>query len=97
MGPHELGDRPRVVVAPDKFKGSLTAAQAAAALAAGVRRHRPGARIPALPLADGGEGTVDAAVAAGARSRCTLARAPWRAGCGPAGRCSRHPPAPPPR
>lgn len=74
MGPHELGDRPRVVVAPDKFKGSLTAAEAAAVLAAGVRRHRPRARIRAVPLADGGEGTVDAAVAAGAKLRRTLVR-----------------------
>ncbi|PWF87417.1 glycerate kinase [Kocuria rosea] len=69
-----LGERPRVVVAPDKFKGSLTAAEAAAVLAAGVRDHRPGARIRAVPLADGGEGTVDAAVAAGARLRRTLVR-----------------------
>lgn len=74
MGPHELGDRRRVVVAPDKFTGSLTAAEAAAVLAAGVRRHRPRARIRAVPLADGGEGTVDAAVAAGAKLRRTLVR-----------------------
>ena len=54
-----------VVVAPDKFKGTLTAAQAAAHLAAGLQRARPGLRVIQLPVADGGDGTVDAAVAAG--------------------------------
>ncbi|MFC6259129.1 glycerate kinase, partial [Kocuria oceani] len=44
MPPPEDGGRPRVVVAPDKFKGTLTAPEAAEALAAGVRRHWPGAR-----------------------------------------------------
>lgn len=74
MGTRGLGDRPRVVVAPDKFKGSLTAAEAAGALAAGVRRHWPAARVVTVPLADGGEGTVDAAVAAGAQLRRTPVR-----------------------
>lgn len=55
----------RVVVAPDKFKGSLTAAQAAAALAAGLRRARPDLEVAQVPVADGGDGTVAAAVAAG--------------------------------
>ncbi|MFC5909792.1 glycerate kinase [Streptacidiphilus monticola] len=55
----------RVVVAPDKFKGSLTAAEAAERIAAGIRRARPGADVHTLPVADGGEGTVLAAVAAG--------------------------------
>ena len=50
------GDRP-VLCCPDKFRGSLTATEAAAALAEGVRRAgRPALR---LPLADGGEGTLD--------------------------------------
>ena len=56
----------KIVVAPDKFKGSLPAAQVAAAIAAGLRAGL--ARAPELvtiPVADGGEGTVDAAVAAG--------------------------------
>ncbi|MFC4902028.1 glycerate kinase [Kocuria sp. CNJ-770] len=74
MPPPEDGGRPRVVVAPDKFKGTLTAPEAAEALAAGVRRHWPGARISTVPLADGGEGTVDAAVAAGAQLRRTPVR-----------------------
>lgn len=55
----------RVVIAPDKFKGSLTAVQAANAIARGVRRSVPDADVCVLPVADGGEGTVDAAVSAG--------------------------------
>ena len=56
---------PRVLLAPDKFKGSLTAAQVAAHLAAGLRRAVPGVVTLELPVADGGEGTLDAALAAG--------------------------------
>jgi glycerate kinase len=60
----------KIVVAPDKFKGSLPAAQVAAAIAAGLRSGLaragcPGAELVTIPVADGGEGTVDAAVAAG--------------------------------
>ena len=55
----------KIVIAPDKFKGSLPATQVAAAIAAGLRAGRPGAEVIAIPVADGGEGTVDAAVAAG--------------------------------
>lgn len=55
----------RIVVAPDKFKGSLTAVEVARAVAAGVARLRPEADVRLVPLADGGDGTVDAAVAAG--------------------------------
>lgn len=54
----------RVVVAPDSFKGSLTAAAAAAALAAGVTDAVPGAQVVSLPLADGGEGTATVLVQA---------------------------------
>ncbi|GIW87993.1 MAG: glycerate kinase [Isosphaeraceae bacterium] len=54
----------RLLVAPDKFRGSLSAAAAAAAIASGVRRAVPAAQIDILPLADGGEGTVEALVAA---------------------------------
>jgi glycerate kinase len=56
-----------VVVAPDKFKGTLTAAQVAAHLAAGLGRARPGLATVQVPVADGGDGTVDAAEAAGYR------------------------------
>ncbi|MEZ0094738.1 glycerate kinase [Streptacidiphilus sp. EB129] len=56
-----------VVIAPDKFKGSLTAAEAAERIAAGIRRAAPGTEVRLLPVADGGEGTVLAALAAGYR------------------------------
>ncbi|MDT0266361.1 glycerate kinase [Streptomyces sp. DSM 44915] len=55
----------RVLIAADKFKGSLTAAEVAEHVTAGIRRVRPGASVVALPVADGGDGTVDAAVAGG--------------------------------
>src|SRR6478672_12823966 len=55
----------KIFVAPDKFKGSLPATQVAAAIAAGLHAGRPGAEVVTIPVADGGEGTVDAAVAAG--------------------------------
>lgn len=57
----------RTLIAPDKFKGSLTAAEVADALAAGLRSAtRPeGVHCELLPLADGGDGSVDAAVASG--------------------------------
>jgi glycerate kinase len=57
----------RVVVAPDKFKGSLTAVEAAEAIALGVRDALPDAEITRCPVADGGEGTLDVLEAAGAR------------------------------
>ncbi|MFZ0216332.1 MAG: glycerate kinase, partial [Candidatus Dormiibacterota bacterium] len=55
----------RVVVAPNPFKGSLGAPAAATAIAAGVRDALPSAEIVEIPVADGGEGTVEALVAAG--------------------------------
>ena len=61
----------RVVFAPDSFKGSITAADAAAALAQGWARVRPDDEAVLRPMADGGEGTVAAFAAAvpGARHR----------------------------
>lgn len=59
----------RVLVAADKFKGSLTAVQVAERVTAGLRRVVPGLEVEALPVADGGDGTVDAAVAAGFERR----------------------------
>ncbi|WP_164709659.1 glycerate kinase, partial [Rhodococcus opacus] len=55
----------RVLVAPDKFKGSLTAAEVADALADGLLAGDPSWVIDRVPVADGGDGTVAAAVAAG--------------------------------
>lgn len=54
----------KVLIAPDKFKGSLTAIEAAEAMARGVRCAFPGASLDLVPMADGGEGTVEALVAA---------------------------------
>jgi len=53
-----------IVIAPDSFKGSLTAQQVARAIAKGVRRILPSANIVSVPMADGGEGTVQAFVQA---------------------------------
>jgi glycerate 2-kinase len=55
---------PRILVAPDSFKGSISAASAALALARGVQRAAPGAIVDICPLADGGEGTLDALLVA---------------------------------
>ncbi|HEY4728008.1 MAG TPA: glycerate kinase, partial [Actinomycetes bacterium] len=57
----------RVVVAPDKFKGSLTAAQVADRVAAGLIRAAPGVEVVKVPVADGGDGTLEAALSAGFR------------------------------
>lgn len=54
----------RVVLAPDSFKGGLSAPQVCVAMAEGIRRAAPEADIRAIPLADGGEGTTEALVAA---------------------------------
>jgi glycerate 2-kinase len=54
----------RVLVAPDKFKGTLTAMQAAEAIARGWNRAIPSAEVERVPMADGGDGTLDALVTA---------------------------------
>lgn len=54
----------RVVIALDSFKGSITAAAAAAALAEGWRQRDPDAELVMRPMADGGEGTLEAFAAA---------------------------------
>lgn len=54
----------QVVVCPDSFKGSMSATEAAQALTEGVLSVAPDARVVALPLADGGEGTTEVLVAA---------------------------------
>lgn len=56
--------RPAVVLAPDSFKGSLAATDACAAMAAGLRRVWPHVDVRLRPMADGGEGTLDAVLAA---------------------------------
>ena len=54
-----------VLVAPDKFKGTLTASEVAARVAAGIAAVAPEVPVREVPVADGGDGTVDAALAAG--------------------------------
>ena len=53
------------MAAPNPFKGSLGSPQVAAAIARGIRSVLPDARVLEVPVADGGEGTVEALVAAG--------------------------------
>src|SRR5256886_14306175 len=54
----------KVVVAPNAFKGTLTASEAAAAIARGVREVFADAEVVEVPVADGGGGTVEALVSA---------------------------------
>ena len=54
------GSAVRVVFAPDSFKGTATASQVATALAKGWREVRPADELQLMPMADGGEGTLDA-------------------------------------
>lgn len=64
----------RVLLAIDSFKGSVSSAQAEKAVAEGVRRVWPDVELSALPLADGGEGTLDAIAARGGElSTCEVA------------------------
>ncbi|WP_195535335.1 tRNA adenosine(34) deaminase TadA [Collinsella aerofaciens] len=64
LGPVQRRPR-RVLLAIDSFKGSVSSAQAESAVAEGMRRVWPDAEVRALPLADGGEGTLDAVAACG--------------------------------
>ena len=67
----------RILIAPDKFKGSLSAAQAARAMSDGVLMALPDATVDACPMADGGEGTVEAVVSAtGAEVHSTAVSGP---------------------
>lgn len=54
----------KIVIAPDSFKESLSAPEVAAAIARGIKRAAPDAHIICIPMADGGEGTVSAVLAA---------------------------------
>src|SRR5229473_1811059 len=67
----------RIVLAPNAFKGTLTAVEAALAMAEGIRRVLPEADLVFVPIADGGDGTVEALVAAtGGERRSLLVRGP---------------------
>lgn len=61
----------RVVIAPDKFKGTLTATEAADAMASAVRERWPDAVLTVIPMADGGDGTLDALGGANRRDTVT--------------------------
>src|SRR5947207_15333694 len=61
--------RPIVVIAPDSFKGSVGAPDAAAAIGRGLMRVWPDAELRVCPMADGGEGTLDAILARGGERR----------------------------
>ncbi|MDQ3492967.1 MAG: glycerate kinase, partial [Chloroflexota bacterium] len=63
----------RLLVAPDSFKGSLSSVEVARALAEGWSRGRPDDTVRLSPLADGGEGTLDAVAAAGGWARMPAA------------------------
>ena len=68
----------RVVIAPDKFKGSVGAPEVAVALAAGIERARPELDLALCPMADGGEGTADVLrVARDGVVRRVQAHDPW--------------------
>jgi glycerate 2-kinase len=62
-----MGTAVHVIVAPDKFKGSLRASAVAGAVAEGIRTSVPELDVLEIPVADGGDGTLDAAVSAGFR------------------------------
>jgi len=53
----------KILIAPDSYKGSLSATEAANAIEKGIKRVMPGANITKVPMADGGEGTIDSLLA----------------------------------
>jgi glycerate kinase len=64
----------KIVIAPDSFKGSISAVEAAHAIEKGIKQYLPDAQTVLLPVADGGEGTMDSMVAAtkGRKIECTV-------------------------
>lgn len=60
-----LPDPPRVLLASDKYKGSASASEVVEALARGIATGAPRAEVVRCPIADGGDGTVDALLASG--------------------------------
>lgn len=71
----------RIVIAPDSYKGSLSAMEVAQAMGKGALKVFPKAEIDLVPIADGGEGTVDALVAAtNGTIRETLVKGPLETG-----------------
>lgn len=74
--PTTAAPAPRVLIASDKFKGSLTAQEVADAVAAGIRRVRDDVSVCTVPVADGGDGTLAAFLAAGFTPVPVLASGP---------------------
>ncbi len=70
----QTAKRPVVVVAPDSFKGSLTAIEAADAMRTGILRVWPEAVVRCFPMADGGEGMIDSLISCGGQRRLVQAR-----------------------
>src|SRR6266480_528085 len=70
----------KILIAPDKFKGSLNAREVAENIAKGLRGNLPDAEIEIGPMADGGEGTAEAICEArsGARTKSSLVLAAAR-------------------
>ena len=64
------------MIAPDKFKGSLSAAEVAAAVAEGLAGADASVEVRTIPIADGGDGTVDSAVSAGFERATVTVRGP---------------------
>ncbi|MCP2338604.1 glycerate kinase [Actinomadura rupiterrae] len=77
--PGEPSPRGHVLLAPDRFRGALPAVEVSRRLAAGLRLARPDVPVVELPVSGGGDGTAEAAVAAGFRRIEVKV-------CGPAGR-----------
>ena len=73
--PEFMRKGPVVVIAMDSFKGSIPSLEAAAVVAAGIRSVLPDAEIRCLPVADGGEGTIEAIASGvgGKRITCRVA------------------------
>jgi len=67
-----LGESPTIVLAPDKFKGTMTAGEVISAIEPVIAERWPGAHVLRVPMADGGDGTLDAVLARGFdRQQCS--------------------------
>ena len=86
--------QPRVLVAADKFKGTLTSAEVGAAVGAGLRDGVPDVQVDVVPIADGGDGTLAAAVAgvsASASATHDSTSATWHRAHDASARANRYP------
>jgi glycerate 2-kinase len=70
------GGKRRVLVVPDKFRGTATAPEAAGWLCEGLRRCLPACLVAVMPMADGGDGTPDCFATAGFRARPVIVSGP---------------------